>query len=137
MKREFQTQDLTGAELDYFVAVAAGITHEKPLGEMRPGRTMIREEGSDGDGPITYFRAFQPSSNPTDGHPLIQDERINLNAPGPMGYPDQKKLWCAFIDTGSFGGSKAWFGATALEAACRAYVALKLGETVVYESEGR
>lgn len=132
MKREFQTEELTGAELDYFVAVAAGITHEKPLGEMRPGRTMIREEGEDDEGPITYFRAFQPSSNPTDGHPLIQDERINLNAPGPMGAPDPKKLWFAFIDTGSFAGSKAWFGATPLEAACRAYVALKLGDTVSY-----
>ncbi len=132
MKREFRTEELTGAELDYFVAVAAGITHEKPLGEMRPGRTMIRQEGSDDEGPITHFRAFQPSSNPIDCHPLIQDERINLNAPGPMGGPDPKKLWSAFIDTGSFGGSKAWFGATALEAACRAFVALKLGSVVTY-----
>ncbi|CAG9229347.1 phage protein NinX family protein [Burkholderia vietnamiensis] len=126
MKREFRTEELTGAELDYFVAKALADRMVRIVGTEEHKRCEARF------GEQWSWDRFSPSSAWAHCGPLVQRERINLNAPGPMGFPDPKKLWCAFIDTGSFAGSKAWFGATALEAACRAYVALKLGSVVTY-----
>lgn len=111
-----KVSDLTGAELDYAVALA---------------------EGEDYSPNITYngigleYHATEYSTNWAQGGPIIERERIFLIAP----YPSEK-LWDAYkrepdTDLPCWGNT----GRTPLIAAMRCYVASRLGDTVEIPDE--
>lgn len=112
--------ELTGAQLDYWVAVAMGT----PKGEIEihQNQCVILE----GDSDVEY--SFEPSSNGSDGVPIIEREGIGTAKyheaiDGPI--DDIGLQWAAMsVDDTVFAR-----GTTMLEAAMRVFVASKLGET--------
>lgn len=115
--------ELTGARLDYWVARADGLI------DKIDGIYMMNLQGG-GFGPvwIQSEKPYSPSSNGSDGVPIIEREGIGTAKyheaiDGPM---DATGLqWAAMsVDDTVFAR-----GATMLEAAMRVFVASKLGET--------
>ena len=110
--------ELQGAMLDYWVAKAEGVNAYIFAGKCfikAPERDLVKH----------YHGDYSPSSDWSQGGPLVMNERISVSAPGPMG-----GMWSAMIDTGSFGGSKFWCADEPLIAAMRCLVASKYGEEV-------
>lgn len=121
MKR---VSDLSGAELDCWVAMAAG--GESP--RIGIGGVCVVAYGH------TLHR-FCPSTAWTHGGPIIERERIGV-WPGTEEQPHHH-VWTACIpsDDGTFDDLKECYGATPLEAAMRAFVASVYGEEVSDEGE--
>lgn len=127
-----KTIELTGALLDYWVAKAEGIEHPRALREMEPGFVMVPYESRDEEGPITCYRAFQPSSSWIDGGPIIERERFVIDS--------HRLRRIGFVvrhitEHVSRKGNIRYIGKTAvsetlLVAAMRAYVASKFGNEV-------
>ena len=107
-----KTSDLIGPALDWAVAKCEGRSWPdnaaKFLGEQ-------------------YYR---PSTDWSQGGPIIERELINLN--NPFGQNHDNEEWVA---TWKFGGFEEYLGPTPLIAAMRCYVANKLGETVEVPDE--
>ena len=110
------TSDLTGPALDWAVATAQGYQSVYTNGSIRP---IFREcEAVE----ITWPSY---STNWSQGGPLLDREEIDLQ--GPSHHKDA--LWTARC------GSWNMDGPTALIAACRCYVASKMGDTVEIPDE--
>lgn len=73
-------KDLIGTELDYHVAKAIGMDHPPYLREMSVGCCMVEDMREDEDGPIRYWKAFQPSTEWAVGGPLIHEYGLRLVA---------------------------------------------------------
>lgn len=73
------------------------------------------------------FIDYSPSTDPNQGHPIIEREHINLITR----HYDLNVVWCANpeFDQGNI-ISEGWTGPTALIAAMRAHIGNKLGNTV-------
>lgn len=120
-----KTSDLTGAALDYAVALSVGlnIRSQKREGVHKPGFYAVgdaygyiwRDYGPGGR--VTGFYAFNPSDCWRDGGQLIDMyvSWLHMEAEG---------LWFA-VSNGKYG-----FGETPLLAACRSVVTSKLGDLV-------
>ncbi len=112
--------ELTGAELDYWVARAAGLSNAK-LRRVGPtengGFVFVEHVQADGN------TLYSPSRDWKHGGPIIERERIQLWDCGD---------WMAKVNK-TAGNSGA--GPTPLIAAMRAYVASKYGETVPPEAQ--
>jgi hypothetical protein len=106
-----KVSELTGAELDYWVAKA----EELPLSEEWncSGSDGVLIGTGQGD-----LEQFAPSTNWAHGGPIIERERIETR-------PESNGFWRSF----SWGGADT-SGASPLEAAMRAYVVSKFGEEV-------
>lgn len=143
--------DLQGATLDYWVARAEGIEHPPTLRKMEPGFTMVAYESEDDEGPITRFRAFEPSSNPVDGWPIVDRDHTFLDPPhdahyngGPNAGWKRVNCWSATVsartrtwskgsdDPANMVGGRVGRGSgeTSLIAAMRAKVARHYGDEV-------
>lgn len=127
---EVKTAELEGAALDWAVdAVESG----------NPLQILSRKDGS---GEWTWFHDGVPfpsgprkfSTDWSQGGPLIDRHHLSISGPGCMGGPTDS-LWSAYIDTGSFAGSRSWSAPTPLIAACRAIVNSVLGDTVQVPKE--
>lgn len=112
-----KVSELSGEALDYWVARAEGIEHPRALREMAPGFVMVPYESEDDQGPITHYRAFEPSSNWSDGGPIIDRHRISIVERGDRWFADTR------------GASET--GGSPLEAAMRAFVAREFGDEVM------
>lgn len=120
---EVKTADLIGPALDWAVAMAEGAKPERPHdGQVSLGSVHLLC-GSDQE---RGFHApfYSPSTDWSQGGPLIDRERIKSHYAGPLlGW----ECWCG--DTG-YGT-----GPTPLVAAMRCHVASKLGDVVQVPKE--
>lgn len=123
---KYLTKELTGAPLDLAVARAADEPVKVFWGEGCVPSLVLRKTKVSG-GPFL----FCPSSEWEDGGPIIEQERIELATSG-FGRPEGFAGWTAWI--GGTRDGAAWekkqHGDTPLIAACRVFVAAKLGEEV-------
>lgn len=124
---ERKTAELTGAALDWAVAIAEGWTPDRPKdGQLKKqwpgGVTQYIVVGENADMCATWHR-YKPSSDWSKGGPLIEKSRIELTFL-------REQEWIAFTFDAEYEA-----GATPLIAACRAIVAAKLGDTVQIPSE--
>ena len=105
-----KTSELTGAALDWAVAKC----EQYPMGIWydEDGMPMIRDD---------EVPEWAPSTNWTQGGPIIERERISAGT--------NEDDWCADITSGETGFIRG-FGSTPLVAAMRCYVASKLGDEV-------
>lgn len=113
MKRN--TAELTGAALDWAVA--------KCEGKRLSGASLayqVREHGTVTDG----FCPYSPSTDWSQGGPIIERERITLQAGG---WHDN--VWRACHE-GAHPYAGRQYGPTALIAALRCYVASRFGDSV-------
>lgn len=120
-----KVSELTGAELDYWVARAAGLNNAK-LRRVGPtengGFVYIEHVQADGNA------LYSPSSDWKHGGPIIEREAIELRKHW------QQEGWSARIDYDRHGLAPRYgYGETPLIAAMRAYVASKYGDEVPSE----
>lgn len=111
MKHE--TAALTGAALDYAVAVAEGWT------QWEDGGFMLDPDGQPGYRDPLNVR---PSQQWADGGPIIERERLCVCPTG--------GTWYAYPEGEARDPLKHAWGETALQAAMRSFARLKLGETI-------
>jgi hypothetical protein len=121
--------ELEGDALDFWVARAERIEHPRAMREMAMGFVMVPYESEDDEGPITRYRAFEPSSSWADGGPLIEREH---GAIGPE-YQGSDDPVIYFARMGRGVNRYQAFGPTPLVAAMRAFVAFKFGAEVPEE----
>lgn len=122
-----KVSELTGAELDYWVAKAAGMDRENGWGLAwissgnpdRPSKPRCNVAHKDWDG----AKVWAPSRNWSQGGPIIEREKIDLE------YRPRMKQWFAIFQPNEHILAREW-GDTALIAAMRAYVASKYGQEV-------
>lgn len=108
-----KTSELTGAELDAWVARAEGYK----------ARTDDECDWWDADdGGFVRQKEWEPSTDWAQGGPIIERERININE-------RDGDCWGAF-----YSGKWTKFGPTPLIAAMRTFVASKYGDTVPDEA---
>lgn len=121
-----KTSELTGAALDWAVALAEGYTSDIRLNKYKQWEDLGRTQLYDDD--YTYW---SPSTDWAQGGPIIERENITVRKTWVGGEPrigqDAWKADIAFHNGVLVAG--AWFdyGPTALVAAMRCYVASKLG----------
>lgn len=113
-----KVSELTGAELDYWVAKAKG---QNPC--IEDAKCMISWNAGELGGNETHRAYFQPSVDWTQGGPIIEREEIAVR---PSVIPDAG--WVACLDHGDFEQAE-----TPLIAAMRAYVSSKYGDEVPSE----
>jgi hypothetical protein len=123
------TSGLTGAALDWAVAYASGRLGQYIRDETRPGASILDMEFDEFGELVVYvpgragdpYVPWRPSSDWSQGGPIIERERIELR--------DRAPVFGDFEATIKLGSMNA-FGPTPLIAAMRCYVASKLGDTV-------
>mgnify|MGYP003525752874 CR=1 FL=1 len=116
-----QTKDLIGPALDWMVAKCEGELYPRGCVRLHCGRLFTIDPG-DSD-TSDAWRKYRPSTDPAQGHPIIERESIDLHYLGGG--------WEASIYSGKWHSSEfSMLGLTALIAAMRCYVASKLGEEV-------
>jgi len=117
-----KTSDLTGAELDAWVAKALGYKSDPDFDAVKNHEGYWVGEGTF----IAKYR-FQPSTNWSQGGPLIEKYKVSIDA--------NAGEWLAMVDC-SFGvgtgpyDAETYIGPTPLIAAMRAIVASVFGENV-------
>lgn len=117
-----KVSELTGAELDYWVARAAGTSNAK-LRRVGPtengGFVFVEHVQADGN------TLYSPSRDWKHGGPIIEREAIELRKHW------QRESWSARIDSDRHGLAPRYgYGETPLISAMRAYVSSKYGDTV-------
>jgi hypothetical protein len=117
---KIKVSELAGAKLDYWVAKT-----EQLIPEVLGATCFLKEIGGE-----YQCWPYKPSSDWSQGGPIIERESICVSGPGPMGGPSPEYEWTSYIDTGSFGGGHHGHGRTPLVAAMRAFVYSKFGEEV-------
>lgn len=129
-----KVSELTGAELDYWVAKAEALAF--------PESVKCAVVSLDGICRINYVNSrvpceshpgylFNPSSNWAKGGPIIERENIHLRAPGDASKPSGEvvlSIDCWYARKTGEAGSCIQSGPTPLIAAMRAYVASKFGD---------
>lgn len=126
------TQDLIGLALDWAVAHAEalplvldpmGFSRDAP-GSLQAGWWAWPQRGN----ATVIGRDFAPSTNPAQGHPLLERERISLQHLGDrIGWGAR---WPAWVPDGDSETIPAASGPTMLIAGLRCLVAARLGPTV-------
>ncbi len=112
---------LEGALLDYWVAKADSLPIRWEFNANEAGG----ERGRlfyDFDNPVYRFKVFSPSTDWSQGGPIIERERINV-----LQWSQPDGMWRAAYGVDF---TKAMPGMTYLSAAMRCYVASKFGEEV-------
>jgi hypothetical protein len=113
-----KTSELTGAALDWAVAICEGWKTVHVNGVL-----MLRHYHPEkAHTPHCYVEDFGYSTNWAQGGPIIEREKIRLDTT----WNFEDGYWSARMDT--VGGW--WLGDTPLVAAMRCYVASQLGDTV-------
>lgn len=132
---KIKVSEATEIQLDWMVAKAAGHTSNE---FQFPNGTPTLEVVIDGNVPydMRYGNVFRPSTNWSQGGPIIERERINLNQCGSSS-PGGKMhwFWEALCGYENESGHTMVSGPTPLIAAMRCYVASKLGDEVEVPEE--
>jgi hypothetical protein len=120
---KIKTQDLTGAALDWAVAVAEGRDYAVDMPQEIGGLLYYAENGE--------MHRYSPSTNWNLMGPIIEQNAISLD---PAVYPQHPDGWwkavCVTIDEDDLGMCYGGEGPTPLIAAARCLVASKLGDEV-------
>lgn len=121
------TQELTGAALDWAVAHGEGI--DAAISRVHPDgtRSIVTFYSDEGDG--VDGRVYSPSEHPGDGHHILERERISLQHLGDrIGWGAR---WPTWVPDGDGGETiPAASGPTMLIAGLRCLVTARLGSTV-------
>lgn len=120
--RAMKVSELTGAELDYWVAKAEGHTE---LELVKSGERHFCEVVLPGEDGEEYWTEYKPSTDWERAGLIIERERISTE---PMHHDIEP--WIARIPRPNFPFKIHVYGPTPLIAAMRAYVALKFGDEV-------
>jgi len=122
---QVKTSDLTGASLDYAVAVCEG------YGNFRLNSHVFNKEPLlDKNGKTAWLKTLNYSTDWAQGGPIIEREKISLRCPGrPYGYDATLYLWNTTNDYFKY------HDPSPLIAAMRCYVASKLGQYVEIPDE--
>lgn len=122
-----KVSELAGAQLDYWVARAEGWTFGPP--HKVHGWDVWRDSSGDITGTIPA-QAFTPSTDWSQGGPIIERERMTFatTGTGPRGENGFEPVVAI-----TYTGLRAMEGPTHLVAAMRAYVARKFGDEVLDE----
>lgn len=116
---ELKTADLEGTALDWAVARVEGVTYNPyylSCGGYRDGSDLWSN---------WFISNFRPSTCWSDGGPLVQKYHMDFCCEHP------ETIGAALCDeNGMYVDERMIFGSTHLEAACRALVHNKFGETV-------
>lgn len=124
-----KVSELTGADLDYWVAKAEGMDRENGFGLAWVGAGNPDKPGK----PRCYVahrawsgvRVWTPSTNWSKGGPIIEREAIELRKHW------QREIWTARIESDPHGLAPRYgYGETPLIAAMRVYVSSKYGDSV-------
>jgi len=122
-----KVSELTGAQLDHWVARANGWTFGPPH------KTLDCDIWRDSDGKFVGCApasGFKPSSDWCYGGPIIESEHIRLEG-GHNQWRSPSWLWTAWPDSTAVGAkANGRSDASPLVAAMRAYVASKYGDEV-------
>ena len=118
-----KVSELEGAQLDYWVGKASGVTPR-----IMDGRCVLDLPRDPLIGPD--FVSYEPSKNWTGGGPIIEREAICVFPWRPQDGPERG--WAACMGGGHTESAPQvdGFGSTYLIAAMRAFVASKYGESV-------
>jgi hypothetical protein len=116
---KIKTSELTGAALDWAVAKAKGIE----LSNGYYNRLLVDGRMSAGQKMLT---PYNPSTDWSQGGPIIEREKIELESAGHGGNME----WLALIEA-----DNEFYGPTPLIAAMRCYVASKMGDEVEVPNE--
>jgi hypothetical protein len=126
-----KTSGLTGAALDWAVALCEGATNLRRnthrfdtsfLIDMPTGRLDHKA--------IIFLKTYKPSESWNEGGPINERERITT---GPI-WHDSKLYWEAYKESPD-NENEYFEGETMLEAAMRCYVASKLGDEIEISEE--
>jgi hypothetical protein len=122
MESEMKTSELTGVALDWAVAKC-----EDYVAEISRGGWVVFDTHQDCPPPINDYndsrwQMYSPSTDWTQGGPIIERERIRL---------DPRGVWVAGHDS----SNDEYLGTTPLIAAMRCYVASKLGDEIELPEE--
>lgn len=116
------TQDLIGPALDWAVAHAEGYTHTIKHNGVEYVDTSGVSYGGVGQ------QDWTPSTDPAQGHPIIERDRISLQHLGPsVGWGARRPAW---VPDGDGETIPAASGPTMLIAGLRCLVAARIGPTV-------
>lgn len=131
-----KVSELTGAQLDYWVAMAEGMAVQPPA----DGQPVLRDR-QDG----IFALPYQPSSQWADAGPIIEREEIDVGSPGRrvhrMGGPNagwgRSGIWgaCTWRNGAHGRRSFGWDETSPLVAAMRCYVMHKFGDEVAQEGK--
>jgi hypothetical protein len=115
--------ELSGAQLDYFVARAVGRAAKIDDGNALIERVRMGVLDGSAEPLVVLWGKFSPSTNWTDGGPIIEREKIELAF--------WLGSWGGFISGCAYESADpdGW-GDTPLVAAMRAYVKVKFGKEV-------
>jgi hypothetical protein len=121
--------DLRGAQLAYWVAQAEELEQQRGVKLYAAGPCLYRDSGMGGGVPFHY----RPDSDGSVAAAIIERERIGVrpqDAGGDfIGVPQTTPHWLARHPSRNVNE----IGSTMLEAAMRAYVAAKFGDTVPHD----
>ncbi len=129
-----KTSDLVHRALDWAVAKAEGRLGATVRDETRPGTSIIDIDFDEFGELVAYMPArrgdpyipYAPSTDPAQGWPIIDRERITLRVSTMPG-----TNWAAFYDVpGEYHAHVREKGPTGLVAAMRCFVAKRLGNEV-------
>ncbi len=114
-----KTSELTGSALNWAVAMCEGVTVKK----YPESPSLFFGEG---------FDKYRPSTDWSQGGPIIERERINVHL-----LDDKPDIWAANLGNpwGALPNVFSRLGPTPLTAAMRCYVASKLGDEVEVPDE--
>lgn len=121
---KIKTANLTGAALDWLVAKCEGILHPWGYIRVQDGRTMWITPGDHET--ADAWHQYSPSTDWAQGGPIIEREEISTVC---------YLQWVASYPADSTGEARGFYGPTPLIAACRCYVASKLGDEVEIPEE--
>lgn len=123
-----KTSELTGAALDWAVAKCEGgfDLHRRTDWHNKPWAFFFRDDEDPERVDKFYLNEYKPSTDWSQGGPIIEREKIELKY---LGY-DNPPYWGALKFSPSKYERQAAIGPTPLIAAMRCYVASKLGAEV-------
>jgi hypothetical protein len=120
---KYKTSELEGARLDAAVAKAKGWEQQECEGEVWWWGCDAKWRYTTGNAEMRV-RHFNPSTDWSDGGPIIERERIDVIR------NHLEEVWASYAGPHSFTNRVRAEGPTPLIAAMRAYVASKLGDEV-------
>ena len=119
-----KVSELTGAALDWVVAVCKNLEIHPPQKDMKIAVRNVEWEP---------WWVFTPSTNWAQGGPILEREGISISSPRPE--EDDRDWQARALSVSSFMSREYKKGDTPLEAAMRCYVTSKLGDEVEIPEE--
>ena len=126
--KTIKVSEASGSVLDWLVAKCEGYNCE--FDDDVSGPWLVPQEGYLHDEkPLSKFK---PSTNWSTAGPIIEREHISVEA---YSVPNDERIKCFWYASEDKFDAETWDGPTPLIAACRCYVASKMGDVVEVPEE--